>query len=104
MPVSINAKNNRLITKLSGEIDHHNAKIIRNEIDVSINKHTPMILEMDFSKVSFMDSSGIGLIMGRCRSMNVYGGKVIVKNPSPEIKKVMLLSGLDRIVTITNSI
>ncbi len=103
MPVTISAKKDRLITHLSGEIDHHSAKIIRSEIDVSINKHTPMLLEMDFSNVSFMDSSGIGLVMGRCKAMNIYGGKVIVKNASPEIQKVMMLSGLDRLVTITNS-
>lgn len=103
MPISLSVKKDRLVAFLSGEIDHHSAKEIRSEIDISIAKNAPSLLEMDFSGVSFMDSSGIGLVMGRCKSMNACGGRVIVKNVSPEIQKVMLLSGLDRIVTISNS-
>lgn len=103
MSIHINYKNNVVVAILSGEIDHHSAKQMRSAIDIAIAKYEPCLLEMDFGDVSFMDSSGIGLVMGRCRSMNAYGGKVIVKNVSPEIQKVMLLSGLDRIVTISNS-
>ncbi len=103
MSVYINVKKNVVAALLSGEIDHHSAKEIRSAIDIAIAKYTPSLLEMDFGKVSFMDSSGIGLVMGRCKSMNAYGGRVVVKNVSPEIQKVMLLSGLDRIVSITNS-
>ena len=56
MPVLINAKKDRLVAFLSGEIDHHSAKEIRSEIDISIVKNAPSLLEMDFSGVSFMDS------------------------------------------------
>ena len=52
---------------------------------------------LDFGDVSFMDSSGIGLIMGRCRIMNEIGGVVKIKDASEQIRKIFRLSGIDRI-------
>ena len=59
-------------------------------------------LIMDFSEVGFMDSSGIGLVMGRYKLMQEIGGNLVVRNPPPHIKKVMRLSGIDRLASICN--
>lgn len=85
---------------LSGEIDHHNTVCMRKKIDLEIKERLPAELTLDFENVTFMDSSGIGLIMGRCRLMNELGGKVIIKNASEQIAKVIKLSGVDRITEV----
>lgn len=83
---------------LTGEIDHHSARIIRTNIDRDIQMQKPKTLILDFSGVEFMDSSGIGLIMGRYKMMRDYDGRVIIKSPKPYIKKVLYLAGINRIV------
>lgn len=82
---------------LEGELDHHAAKDIREEIDENIERIRPNTLILDFRNVSFMDSSGIGLVMGRYRTMQLLNGKLVVKNASLHIRKVMRLAGLDRL-------
>lgn len=86
--------------KLRGEIDHHTAITIRNAMDYEIYKKRPRGLILDMSSVGFMDSSGLGLIMGRYAVMKELGGEVIVQNPSPAIEKIMLLAGMERVVKI----
>lgn len=103
MSVKITEEEKLIIAQLSGEIDHHSAKELRSEIDFSVREHRPEELILDFSEVSFMDSSGIGLVMGRCKLMNEFSGSVTVKNPPSYIRKVMRLSGIDRIATISVS-
>ncbi len=88
---------------IQGEIDHHSAKQLREEIDELIFDNRPDILYMDFSNVEFMDSSGLGLIMGRFKLMQVYGGKTILLNPAHRILKIIELSGMNRIIEIKYS-
>lgn len=85
---------------LSGEIDHHSVRDVRERIDMELDINRPKTLFLDFGKITFMDSSGIGLVLGRCRKTQLYGGKVEILNPSPQIKKVMKLSGLERLAVI----
>ncbi len=80
---------------LTGEIDHHSARAMRESIDAAIQMKKPSVLRLDFSGVTFMDSSGIGLIMGRYRLMALYGGIVRVINVPEELERMMLLSGLN---------
>lgn len=102
MSVKIINEDNKVIALLSGEIDHHNAKSLRQDIDFSLRENQPEELIMDFSEVGFMDSSGIGLVMGRYKLMQEIGGNLVVRNPPPHIKKVMSLSGIDRLASICN--
>ena len=85
---------------LSGEIDHHSVRDVRERIDMELDINRPKTLFLDFGKITFMDASGIGLGLGRCRKTQLYGGKVEILNPSPQIKKVMKLSGLERLAVI----
>lgn len=102
MSVKISIEKNKVTAYLSGEIDHHSALLLRQEIDFAVRENNPSELILDFSGVSFMDSSGIGLVMGRYRVMNENKGKVSIHNPSPTIKKVMKLSGIEKLASICN--
>ncbi len=89
-----------------GDIDHHTSKYIRGEIDSAIKKHHPKKLIIDFANVTFMDSSGIGLLMGRYKQMSEISGEVKAANPPSYIRKVMQLSGIHKlcpIITIQNN-
>ena len=92
----------KLTAYISGEIDHHSAKEIRKEIDINVQKLNPTDLYLDFSKVDFMDSSGIGLVMGRYKLQSERGGKVFIQNPPPLIKKVMLVAGINKLAKIVS--
>ncbi len=100
MEITLKEDEGRLSVLLAGELDHHNAGSVRSEIDAAIEKQRPEELIMDFGGISFMDSSGIGLVIGRCKLMKSIGGRVIVSNASMETKKVMKLAGLDMLTTI----
>lgn len=82
------------IAVLSGEIDHHAARTAREAIDAAIGRHRIRQLALDFGKVTFMDSSGIGLIMGRYRIMNEVGGTLRVIHCSQQMEKLMRLAGV----------
>ncbi len=83
-----------LTAMLLGDIDHHTAREMRKEIDALIEKNHPTLLRLDYSAVQFMDSSGIGLIMGRYRLMSLLGGRVLVCNVPPHLKRLIELSGI----------
>lgn len=86
---------------VEGEIDHHTAPAIREKIDEKILKDKPSILRLDYSGVTFMDSSGIGLIMGRYKLVSSYSGKIEVINIPLNMAKVVRLSGIERLGKIT---
>lgn len=79
---------------LTGEIDHHGAGRLRDSIDETLRRTCPRLLVMDFGGVEFMDSSGIGIVLGRYRLMQDMGGKLALKNLPPHIRKVMRVAGI----------
>ena len=83
---------------ISGEIGHFEASGIRIRIDAELERLMPSMLILDMSGVSFMDSSGIGLILGRQRIMESFGGGVAVKNPSPSVRRIIQVAGLSRLI------
>ena len=85
---------------LKGEIDHHNAGALRQRIDEAVTHRQPEILSLDFAGVSFMDSSGIGLVMGRYRLIENTGCQFYITNLSPHAYKVMQLAGLEKIAML----
>ncbi len=103
MPLKLYAEQSQVTACLIGEIDHHGAGRLREEIDEMLKRVRPEVLVLDFRDVTFMDSSGIGLVMGRYRLIREWDGAVEIHNPSPSIKKVMRLAGLDRIASIHSS-
>ena len=89
--------------KLRGEIDHHSAAAVRSAMDDMIRSKKPMELVIDMSAVDFMDSSGLGLIMGRFNTVKAIGGSLTVADPNEGIEKIMHLAGLERIVRIVHT-
>ena len=88
---------------LEGELDHHSAKAARERIDAAVEKNHIQLLQLDFSGVSFMDSSGIGLILGRYRLMQSVGGALEVVHTPPQLEKLMRLAGLSQLDVIRQS-
>lgn len=98
MSVRLSNSGDILIAFLSGEIDHHAAAEMRFFIDGELERSMPKLIVFDFSEVEFMDSSGIGLVMGRMRVISGWGGKTTIENPRPHIKKMLKLAGLERLI------
>ncbi len=85
---------------LCGEIDHHRAVSIRTGIDEEIWEKRPSKTVLDLSGIEFMDSSGLGLIMGRYSLMQKLGGSLTLRNPNERIVKIFDLAGLGRMILI----
>lgn len=102
MAVDISVKGEVLTARLIGEIDHHTAYGMRKEIDMATELNMPSLLILDFERVTFMDSSGIGLVMGRYKNISKRCGELHVVGIRPQIYKVMKLSGLERLVKLEN--
>ena len=100
MPVEISFKGEVVTAKLSGELDHHSAAYIRGEIDSALELNMPSLLIMDFENISFMDSSGIGLVLGRYRNLLKTGATLSIVGTSPQIYKVMKLAGIERLAEL----
>ena len=96
--VRFEKENNRLTAFLCGELDHHTAGMLRLQIDHMISLQRPKELILDFSAVPFMDSSGIGLILGRHRKMTEIGGSVFLQQMSPRIAQMVALSGIEKTI------
>lgn len=94
----------KLIVELMGELDHHNASEIRNKIDDMLDRDNINKLIMNFSGVSFMDSSGIGAVIGRYKKLSMKGGKLCITNLRPSVKRVFELSGLFKIIDIYDDV
>ena len=93
-------KDGRLRVVLQGEIDHHSAVAVRSAIDNKLYELRPKHTVLDLSKIDFMDSSGLGLIMGRYALMQKLGGGFSVANPNERVVKIFELAGLGRIIKI----
>ena len=84
-----------LTALLSGEIDHHGAAQLRAAIDDRIAAASPAILILDFSAVTFMDSAGIGLILGRHKLVSALGGVVVVQKAPKDIRRTLSVAGIE---------
>ncbi len=100
MTITYNSSEKMLNVKLSGEIDHHSAKNAREEIDKKYKKEGFKDITLDMSAITFCDSSGLGLIMGRYKTVKEYGGELFVKNPASAVNKMIQLSGMDKLINI----
>lgn len=93
-------KDTKLYVNLSGEIDQHTAIEIRAEIDKAIDNYKPQNLILNFKDVSFMDSSGVGLIMGRYKKLATCGGKLIIVDLPRSCERIISMSGITKVLDI----
>lgn len=96
--------NNKLVINLVGELDHHSAEEVRVKIDDRIERDNIKDVVLNFSMVTFMDSSGIGVVIGRYKKLQSKGGSISVSNLSEAVKKVFQLSGLFKIIQCYNNV
>lgn len=94
-------KDGELICKIGSDIDHHSARRMREEIDRRLLEIRPHTLTLDFSSVGFMDSSGLGLILGRVERADGINASVMLTGLSPVIMKLIRLAGLERVKNLT---
>jgi stage II sporulation protein AA (anti-sigma F factor antagonist) len=99
-PVLIETADDIVTVFLTGDIDHSNAKSIREDIDFALERNSPKRLVLDFSGLDFMDSSGIGLIMGRYKKCEAIGCKITVTGARGTIRKVLKIAGIERLATL----
>ena len=90
----------RLLVYLNGEIDHCCAERIRKEIEEHLRDLNIRQLILDFSRVSFMDSSGIGMLIGRYKTMLARKGSVTARKMKPSVKRLFYMAGLHRIMML----
>ena len=100
MNVKIKNEGKTLIAFIEGDIDHHTAKNIREYIDNNVESSNPNLLKIDFSKVQFMDSSGIGMVLGRYKLVKLLGGQFEIINVKKRLKRIFDMSGVSRIIPI----
>lgn len=103
MQLEFSYREKEMTVSLSGELDHHSAGESRDKIDTAVLQHHCQRLMLDFSALTFMDSSGIGLIMGRYRLMQSIGGSLTVCGTSPRIERMIKLSGLESLPIWTSN-
>ncbi len=104
MKIFFTEKENVLSVKVSGELDHHNAPQIREETDFKITNDNIKNVIFDFSDLSFMDSAGIGVIIGRYKLLGTLGGKLYIVSPSKTINRILELSGIMKIIKVFDTI
>ncbi len=92
-----------LTITLSGEIDHHTARTARVEIDRQIYFYKAGTVVLDLSEIAFMDSSGLGLILGRYTHIREMGGVLKVLNPTKSVKRLLTLAGTEKIIPIIST-
>lgn len=92
-----------LLVRLYGEIDHHGAVSLREELDRLILSESPARFVLELSQVEFMDSAGLGLLMGRYRLMQDIGGVMALSSPNARILKILRLAGMERFMEIGES-
>ena len=90
-----------LIFKITDEIDDCSVQKIRRKADYEIERYMPKKVIFDFDSVTFMDSSGIGLIIGRYKFTNMLGGKLEVANLTQNVKKIFEMSGILKLIPVT---
>ena len=94
-------KDKLLVLKITEEIDDCSVQKIRRKADYEIERYMPKRVVFDFDSVTFMDSAGIGLIIGRYKFTNMLGGKLEVANLTGSVKKIFEMSGILRLIPIT---
>lgn len=104
MNVNFKEKDKLLILELTEEIDHHETEKIRRKMDYEIQRYMPKRVLFDFNSVTFMDSAGIGMLIGRYKMARMFGATVELANVKPSIKKIFEMCGVLKIIPITKRI
>ena len=98
MEIKVESIGTTLVVKMYGEIDHHSAQTFRETVDRELAVKNIVNIVMDFDGVTFMDSSGIGVLVGRYKQIVARGGKMMIIRVKPQVDKILEISGLKKIM------
>jgi stage II sporulation protein AA (anti-sigma F factor antagonist) len=104
MYLKFDKRENVLIITLSGELDHNSAEEVRVKIDDRIDRDNIEKAVIDFSGVTFMDSSGIGAVLGRYKKLSNRGGMLCIAEPSKNVNRIFELAGLYKVIKNYNTV
>jgi len=104
MGISMEVMGSTLVAWPDCEIDHHSAERLRVQIDAAFEKSSCRHIILDFSQVRFMDSSGIGMIIGRYKNAEKRGGKLYITGMNQDMGRIFGISGLAKIITRTDTV
>ena len=94
MELNAQKRGSRLSVQLSGELDHHSADQTRIMLDTLLRDVTVSELVLDLSGMTFMDSAGIGVILGRFRKLSMRGGRLVIKGMNASVDRILRMSGI----------
>ena len=97
-----NEQDKHLLIKITEEIDEYSVQKIRRRIDYEIERYIPKKVIFDFDSVTFMDSAGIGLVIGRYKIANMLGAKVEITNLNHTVKKIFEMSGILKLIPVVD--
>ena len=100
MEINYSKKDKLLKVEITEEIDHHIVEKIRRKVDDEITRHMPRKTVFDFDRVSFMDSAGMAMLIGRYQMMKLIGGETEIVNISPNVKRILEMSGINKIISM----
>ncbi len=98
MVVSTQKKGETLYCALEGELDHHAAEKVRQELDKLLRDGSVRNMVLDLSQVNFMDSSGIGVLLGRYKTLQKRGGRLALAHVKPAVDRILEMSGIYRVL------
>lgn len=104
MEITVIPKKRMIVMRIGGEIDHHSAKVIRNELEREIKRTGAVNIALDFGRVAFMDSAGIGMIIGRYKTVKALDGDIIVFDVPEQMQRLFKMAGLDKLVVMCDSL
>ena len=93
-----------LVLEITEEIDHHTTEKIKRRADYEIERFMPRKTIFDFNSVTFMDSAGIGMLIGRYKMAKMFGGAVELRNVKPNIKRILEMCGVLKLVPIVDEV
>lgn len=100
MEIELTGEKRLLTVRIDGELDHHRADELRVSIERELRRTGAINVAFDFSEVTFMDSSGIGVIMGRYKTVRALGGRIVIFGMPKEIERIVRMAGIDNIADI----
>nr|WP_216367074.1 anti-sigma F factor antagonist [Geobacillus sp. MR] len=98
LAINLEVKQDVLIVRLSGELDHHTAEELREKVTDVLENRTVRHIVLNLGQLTFMDSSGLGVILGRYKQIKNVGGQMVVCAVSPTVKRLFDMSGLFKII------
>ncbi len=104
MEMKLIGEKKTLLIKITGELDHHIATKIKEEADKLMLTTNAINVIFDFSEMTFMDSSGIGTIMGRYKKSRALGGKTIAYGVNSDTLRIIKMSGMDKVIKLTSNL